>query len=67
MTTFLLDRVRALLHLDAFVPADGDSCFAMTDDEQRRWYVEGAGRTGLGVDPLPFFDERARPHPPTCW
>ena len=57
------DRVRALVYLDAFVPDDGDSCFAMTDDEQRRWYVEGAGRTGLGVDPLPFFDERARPHP----
>lgn len=57
------DRVRALVYLDAFVPDDGDSCFAMTDDEQRRWYVEGAGRTGVGVDPLPFFEERARPHP----
>lgn len=57
------ERVRALVYLDAFVPDDGDSCFAMTDDEQRRWYVEGAGRTGVGVDPLPFFDERARPHP----
>jgi pimeloyl-ACP methyl ester carboxylesterase len=57
------ERVRALVYLDAFVPDDGDSCFAMTDDEQRRWYVEGAGRSGLGVDPLPFFDERARPHP----
>jgi pimeloyl-ACP methyl ester carboxylesterase len=57
------ELVRALVYLDAFVPDDGDSCYAMTDDEQRRWYVEGAGRTGLGVDPLPFFDERARPQP----
>jgi pimeloyl-ACP methyl ester carboxylesterase len=57
------DRVSALVYLDAFVPDDGDSCFAMTDDEQRRWYVDGAGRTGVGVDPLPFFDARARPHP----
>jgi pimeloyl-ACP methyl ester carboxylesterase len=57
------ERVRALVYLDGFVPSDGDSCFAMTNDEQRRWYVEGAGRTGVGVDPLPFFDERARPHP----
>jgi pimeloyl-ACP methyl ester carboxylesterase len=57
------ERVRALVYLDAFVPDDGDSCFAMTDDEQRRWYIDGAGATGLGVEPLPFFDERARPHP----
>lgn len=57
------DGVRALVYLDAFVPEDGDSCWSMTNDDQRRWYVEGAGRTGLAVDPLPFFDDRARPHP----
>lgn len=57
------DRVLALVYLDAFVPEDGDSCFAMTDDEQRRWYIEGAGGSGLAVEPLSFFDERARPHP----
>ncbi|UFS58638.1 alpha/beta fold hydrolase [Subtercola endophyticus] len=55
--------VRALVYLDAFVPEDGDSCYSMTNDEQRAWYIEGSGRTGLAVDPLPFFDERARPHP----
>ena len=59
----IADRVRALVYLDAFVPGDGDSCFALTNDEQRRWYIEGAGRTGITVDPLPFFDPRARPHP----
>ena len=57
------DRVRALVYLDAFVPANGDSCWSMTNDEQRRWYLDGAGRTGLTVDPLPFFDSQARPHP----
>jgi pimeloyl-ACP methyl ester carboxylesterase len=56
-------RVGALLYLDAFVPEDGDSCWSMTNGEQRRWYIEGAGRTGLAVDPLPFFDSRATPHP----
>lgn len=56
-------RVRTLVHVDAFVPEDGDSCWSMTNDEQRAWYIDGAGRTGTGVDPLPFFDERARPHP----
>ena len=57
------DNVDALVYLDAFVPDDGDSCFSMTDDEQRRWYIDGSGRSGLAVDPLPFFDPRARPHP----
>ncbi len=56
-------HVRALVYLDAFVPDNGDSCWSMTNDAQRRWYVDGAGRTGLAVDPLPFFGPRARPHP----
>jgi pimeloyl-ACP methyl ester carboxylesterase len=56
-------KIKALVHLDAFVPEDGDSCFSMTNDEQRRWYVEGAGDFGFAVDPLPFFDVRARPQP----
>lgn len=57
------ERIRALVYLDAFVPRDGDSCWIMTNDEQREWYIRGAAATGYGVDPLPFFDERARPHP----
>lgn len=57
------ERVKALVYLDAFLPRDGDSCWTMTNDEQRTWYADGARRTGYGVDPLPFFDERARPHP----
>lgn len=56
-------RVRALVYLDAFVPEDGDSAWTMTDDAERAWYASGAHRTGVAVDPMPFFDERARPHP----
>ncbi len=56
-------QVRALVYLDAFVPDDGDSYWSMTNDEQRAWYIRGAGRDGLAVDPLPFFDQRARPQP----
>lgn len=62
----LPQAVSALVYLDAFVPEDGESCYAMTDDEQRRWYIGGAARTGVAVDPLPFFDSRARPHPLGC-
>lgn len=50
--------VRALVYLDAFVPDDGDSCYSLTDDEQREWWLEGDA-----VQPLPHFDPRARPHP----
>lgn len=56
-------RVAALVYLDAFVPRDGDSAYTTTNDDQRRWYIEGAADTGLAVAPLPFFDDRARPHP----
>jgi pimeloyl-ACP methyl ester carboxylesterase len=56
-------HVACLVYLDAFVPDDGDTCYSMTDDEQRRWYTQGAAANGLAVAPLPFFDSRARPHP----
>lgn len=56
-------QVSALVYLDAFVPEDGDSCWSMTNDWEREWYVTDSGDTGLAVVPLPFFDERARPHP----
>lgn len=56
-------RIRALVYLDALVPEDGDSCWSMTNEDEHAWYVTGAAATGAFVDPLPFFDERARPHP----
>jgi len=56
-------RIAGLVYLDAFLPRDGDSCWTMTNDEQRQWYATGCARTGYGVDPLPFFSDRARPHP----
>jgi pimeloyl-ACP methyl ester carboxylesterase len=59
----LPDRIAALVYLDAFLPIDGDSCWLMTNDEQREWYATGCARTGYGVEPLPFFSDRARPHP----
>lgn len=57
------DRVTALVYLDAVLPHDGDSCWDLINDEHRQWYISGCARTGYGVDPLPFFDDRARPHP----
>ena len=56
------DRVDALVYLDAFVPRDGESCWLLTNDEQRAWYLD-VDETGFGVPPLPFFDDRATAHP----
>lgn len=55
-------KVDALVYLDAFVPRDGESCWMLTTDEQRRWYA-AVDRSGLGVPPLEFFDPRASAHP----
>ncbi|WP_327087767.1 alpha/beta fold hydrolase [Nonomuraea sp. NBC_01738] len=56
------DRTGALVYLDAMVPADGDSCWNLVTDQERRWYAD-VDDTGFGVRPLPFFDPRATPHP----
>ncbi|MFI5931028.1 alpha/beta hydrolase [Actinoplanes sp. NPDC051494] len=59
----LPERVAALVHLDTDVPDDGDSTWSMTTVANRQSYIDGVGGDGLGIAPLPFFDERARPHP----
>ncbi|NGO75511.1 alpha/beta hydrolase [Streptomyces sp. YC504] len=60
-------RVSRLVHLDAYVPRDGESCWSLTTDGYRRSFVEGAADTGYAVRP-PFRaphggDPRRRPHP----
>ncbi|GGF37224.1 esterase [Marmoricola endophyticus] len=57
------DRVRCLVYLDAYFPRDGDSSWTLTCQEERDWFIEDSRRLGDAVDPLPFFDDRARPHP----
>ena len=56
------DRVDSLVFVDAVVPRDGESCWDLVNDEERRWYL-GVDESGFGVPPLPFFDERATSHP----
>lgn len=57
------DRVRALVYLDALLPDDGDSSWSMTGPSEHEWYIDGSRASGAYVDTLPFFDDRARPHP----
>ncbi len=35
----------ALVYLSAFLPHVGDSCWMMTNDDQRVWYATGCART----------------------
>ena len=56
-------RVVGLCIVDGFAPEDGDSCWSSVNDAMRTWYVDGAARTGVLVDPMPQFDARATGHP----
>ncbi|WP_426594919.1 hypothetical protein ACPPVS_04950 [Cellulomonas sp. McL0617] len=60
-------RVSRLVHLDAYVPRDGESCWSSTTEDYRQAFVSGSASCGYAVDP-PFRqpdggDPRRRPHP----
>ena len=60
-------RISRLVHLDAYVPRDGESCWSSTTEQYRQAFVAGAAATGFAVHP-PFRpphggDPRRRPHP----
>lgn len=60
-------RVSRLVHLDAYVPRDGESCWSLTTERYRQAFVDGAADTGYAVRP-PFRapsggDPRRRRHP----
>ena len=60
-------RVTRLVHLDAYVPRDGESCWSTTSEQYRQDFAAGAGAIGYAVHP-PFRlpdggDPRRVPHP----
>jgi len=56
-------RISRLVHLDAFVPHDGDSWWSLTNDYFRDLFAAGAAATGYAVRPPDGGDPRRRPHP----
>jgi pimeloyl-ACP methyl ester carboxylesterase len=57
-------RISRLVHLDAYVPHDGDSCWSATNDHFRQVFAVGAATTGYAVQPPGATgDPRRRPHP----
>ncbi|HWK28683.1 MAG TPA: alpha/beta hydrolase [Solirubrobacter sp.] len=60
-------HVSRVVHIDAYVPLDGESCWSATTEHFREVFIAGAADTGYSVRP-PFRppdggDPRRRPHP----
>ncbi|WP_327174297.1 alpha/beta fold hydrolase [Streptomyces sp. NBC_01335] len=56
-------RVSRLVHLDAYVPRAGESCWSSTTGRYREAFATGAATTGYAVRPPDGGDPRRRPHP----
>lgn len=56
-------RISRLVHLDAYVPRDGESCWTATSERYRTAFAAGAAATGYAVQPPAGLDPRTRPHP----
>ncbi|CAG6398871.1 alpha/beta fold hydrolase [Streptomyces cocklensis] len=56
-------RISRLVHLDAFVPRDGESWWSSTNEYFREVAAAGAAATGYSVQPPEGGDPRRRPHP----
>lgn len=56
-------RVTRLVHLDAYVPRDGESCWCSTTERYRQAFATGAAANGYAVNPPDGLDPRTRPHP----
>ncbi|MFD3405647.1 alpha/beta fold hydrolase [Kribbella sp. NPDC058693] len=57
------NRISRLVHLDAFVPRDGESWWSLVNDYFREVATAGAAATGYAVSPPGNRDPRRRPHP----
>jgi pimeloyl-ACP methyl ester carboxylesterase len=56
-------RISRLVHLDAFVPRDGESWWSSTNEYFRNPAAAGAAHTGYSIRPPDGGDPRRRPHP----
>ncbi|MEU7844696.1 alpha/beta hydrolase family protein [Micromonospora sp. NPDC049114] len=56
-------RISRRVHLDAYVPLDGESCWSATNEHFRKVFAAGAAGTGYSVRPPEGGDPRRRPHP----
>jgi pimeloyl-ACP methyl ester carboxylesterase len=59
----LAERIAALVYIDAFVPADGQSWWDLAGDRYRQLAIENSAADGFGVAPPPHLDRRCVAHP----
>ena len=52
------ERCKALVFLDAYVPADGDSCWSLAGDFYRQIFIAGASVDGRSTAPPSFLKQR---------
>ncbi|WP_232660273.1 alpha/beta fold hydrolase [Pseudonocardia sp. TRM90224] len=57
------EHLDQLVYIDAYVPADGDSCWSLTSDSFREMFIAGVGADGRWVAVPDGLDPRARAHP----
>jgi pimeloyl-ACP methyl ester carboxylesterase len=57
------ERIAAMAYLDAFVPANGQSWWALAGEHFRQIIIEQTRHDGLTVRPPAGRDSRRRPHP----
>jgi hypothetical protein len=55
--------VSALVYCDAYLPADGESCWELAGPEYRQLFAAGASGDGFSVAPPTRLDPRASAHP----
>ena len=59
----ICERIARIIYIDAYVPANGDSCFTLTTPAFQQAFLDGAQSDGWGVVPPTGLDPRATPHP----
>jgi pimeloyl-ACP methyl ester carboxylesterase len=57
------DRIARIVYLDAYVPADGDSCFTLTSPAYQQLFLDGIRGDGWSVPAPAGPDPRVTAHP----
>jgi pimeloyl-ACP methyl ester carboxylesterase len=56
-------RISRVVHIDGWVPGDGDSTWSLANGFYHQRFVSGASSSGYAVNPPAEGDSRRRPHP----
>lgn len=57
------NRIASAIYCDAYVPADGQSCFDLVNDFYRKLFLDNVAKDGYSVTPSATADPRTTSHP----